>query len=195
MNPAKIFVGLVPFALFAVLGSWIPIGAAALVGLVAAVVVVLADLHGGVKAVPALGVVVLGVIAALAFAGGPAVQEALTDYGRGLATVVLALYILVTSKVAPFTAQIARETVPRQYWHTERFVSVNRRVSRAWGLAVLLMGAGHLLAGALVSGGVDRPFLALALNWGVPVLVVLKTVAFTRRVVGDDAPQVVAHQA
>ncbi|MCU1420563.1 MAG: putative rane protein [Microbacteriaceae bacterium] len=180
MNPTKIIIGLIPFALFAILGNWIPIGWAALVGMAAAIVAILVELRGGVKAVPVVGVIVLGVFAVLGFTGSPEVQHVLAVYGRGLATIVLALYILATVPFAPFTSQFAKASVPREAWKSPRFVTTNRRISLAWGLTVLLTGLCHLLAGAIAVG---TPILALALNWGLPIAAILWTVRYTRTVV------------
>jgi hypothetical protein len=180
MNATKIIIGLVPFALFAILGNWIPIGWAAIVGMAAAIVAILVELRGGVKAVPVVGVIVLGVFAVLGFTASPAVQHVLVVYGRGLATLVLALYILVTVPFAPFTAQFAKASVPREAWKSPRFVSTNRRISLAWGLTVLLTALCHLLAGAIATG---TPIVAIVLNWGLPIAAILWTVRYTRTVI------------
>jgi hypothetical protein len=180
MNPTKIIIGLIPFALFAILGNWIPIGWAALIGMAAAIVAILVEIRGGLKAVPVVGVIVLGVFAVLGFTASPEVQHVLSVYGRGIATIVLALYILITVPFAPFTAQFAKASVPREAWKSPRFVTTNRRISLAWGLTVLVTGFSHLLAGAIAT---DARVLMLALNWGLPIAAILWTVKYTKTVV------------
>ena len=185
MNPVKIILGLIPFALYALLSTVIPVGGAALAGAVAALVVALADIRRGVKAVPVVGVVVMGAFAILGFVASEQVQHLLADYGRGLATLVLAAFILVTAWFAPFTAAYARETVSKQFWGSARFVAVNRRLSLAWGLTVLVMAVGHLAASGLAVAGAAVPPLPFILNWGLPIVAIILTVRYTRQVAGS----------
>jgi hypothetical protein len=187
VNPTKIILGLIPFALFAVLAAWIPVGWAALAGAAVAVVAVLLELRGGVKALPVVGIVVLGAFAAIGFTGGAFAQTLLQFYGRGLATLALALYIFATLGFAPFTAQFAKQIVPREHWASERFVRVNRHLSAAWGVAVLVTACSHLLAGAVEAAHVSAPIIVLALNWGLPILAILWTLKYSKRVAGQDA--------
>jgi hypothetical protein len=190
MNPLKIILGLVPFALFSLLAMVIPTGWAALAGLAAGVIVLVTDLRGGVKAIPLVAVVAMAAFSLLAFVGGPDVAWMLGAYGRGLAILVLAVYALATAHAAPFTAAYARETTPQQYWTSPRFVQTNRSISLAWGGTLVLMAAGHLVADALVVAGVSAPVIIAALNWGLPILAIVKTVGYTKRVAaGSDAPQ------
>ncbi|MES1212099.1 MAG: hypothetical protein ABUT11_00980 [Leifsonia sp.] len=181
MNPVKIILGLIPFALFSLLAETIPVGWAALVGLVAALVAVAIDIRTGLKAVPVVAVITMGAFAALAFVGEPAVAAVLGSYGRGLATLVLAAYILITSAFSPFTSAYAKESTPRQYWGSAEFVALNRRLSLAWGGTVLLMAAGHLVAEAIATAGVTVPLISAALNWGLPIFAIMKTVDYTKR--------------
>ena len=87
--------------------------------------------------------------------------------------------------VMPFTEQYARESVPREYWHTERFRSVNRRISPAWGLAIASMAAGHLPAWLFsrVDVGIALPArpLDLAFGWILPIALVWRAVRYTAR--------------
>ena len=184
MNPVKIILGLIPFALFTLLAGFVPVGWAALIGAVAAAVVVLSDLRRGVKTIPVLAVGVLAIFSVLGFVGSTHLQLVLADYGRGLATLILALVILATVPFAPFTAAYARETVPEQYWTSEKFRSENRRISLAWGLTVLVMAAGHLAAESLAIAGAAVPPLPFLLNWALPILAIIATVNYTKRTTG-----------
>jgi len=190
MNPAKIILGLVPFALFSLLATAIPTGWAALVGLAAAIVALLADLRGGVKAVPLVAVLTMGVFALLAFVADPGAAWLFGAYGRGLATLVLALYVLATATTAPFTAAYARETTPREYWGSPTFVDVNQRISLAWGVTLLVMAGGHLVADGIVASGASAPVVVAALNWALPIMAIVRTVKFSRSAAaGSATPQ------
>jgi hypothetical protein len=190
MNPVKIILGLIPFALFSLLAGVMPAGWAALIGSIAAIVVLAADIRTGIKAVPVVAAITLGAFAALAFLGGPDIASVLGSYGRGLATLVLAAFILITAGFAPFTAAYAKESTPKQYWGSEKFVSLNRRISLAWGGTVLVMAAGHLIASAISAAGVTAPVIMAALNWGLPILAIVMTVKYTgRTVTAQTAPQ------
>ena len=194
MNPVKIILGLVPFALFALLAGIMPVGWAALIGVLAAIIVLALDLKGGVKAVPVVAVLTLGAFAAIAFLEPAGTATALGTYGRGLATLALAAYILITAGFAPFTAAYAKETTPKQYWGSPRFVSLNRRISLAWGGTVLVMAAGHLVAETLSANGLNAPIILAALNWVLPIVAIIQTVKYTKRTIGADAtPQPVSH--
>ena len=52
VNPVKLVLGFVPFILFTVLSGWVPVGWAAVVGLVAALSVVALTAGGGTKLLP-----------------------------------------------------------------------------------------------------------------------------------------------
>ena len=65
----------------------------------------------------------------------------IVDYGRGVCALILAVIMLGSLLVVPFTEQYAREQVPPAYWHSPVFRVLNRRISAAFGLAVLVMAA------------------------------------------------------
>jgi hypothetical protein len=145
MNPIKLVIGFVPFVLFTVVDNLIPTGWAALVGLVAALAVIAVTARGGLKVLPVVQAVILLVIAVLGFVGGPAVDAFLTQYGRGVASLLLGLFIVATAATMPFTAQFARAAVPPAAWHSPEFLQVNRHLSLAWGYVVLIVGVCHIV--------------------------------------------------
>jgi hypothetical protein len=49
----------------------------------------------------------------------------------------------------PFTESYARETTPRELWHTAGFKAVNRRISAVWGLAFLVGTVSLIIAGSV----------------------------------------------
>jgi hypothetical protein len=77
---------------------------------------------------------------------------------------------------------------------------VNRRISAAWGGTVAVMAVGHLIAGALAAYAAESTGYLVArpgdliLNWIIPGLLVVATVRYTRRVVGETSSSRVSAQ-
>jgi hypothetical protein len=49
----------------------------------------------------------------------------------------------------PFTEAYARDTTPESVWNTDRFHSLNRRISTVWGLAFLIGTVSLIAAGSV----------------------------------------------
>ncbi|WP_311559838.1 hypothetical protein [Pseudonocardia charpentierae] len=130
-------------------------------------------------------------------ASNPAVDAFLADYGRSLATLILAVVIFVLLPIVPFTEQYARETAPQQYWHSPVFRSVNRQISAAWGAVIAMMGVGHALATLIPELGTTIPSrpVDLLLNWVVPALLSWWAVRYTARVSAEAHDLAVARLA
>jgi hypothetical protein len=193
MNAGKIILGFIPLALFAVLAAWIPVGFAAIIGLVASLIVLVINRSGGIKTLPLATAIILAIIAITGFVGGAAVDTFLLHYARGLAALILGAFILITAAFAPFTAQFARQMVPKEHWNDQRFKAINRRLSSVWGIAVVVLGVCHLIDGAIVASGTNLPnFINLVLNWGAPIVVVLLALKYTTRITSaqSDGPAV-----
>ncbi len=109
----------------------------------------------------------------------PALDGFLAGYGRGVAALVLALVILASLPVMPFTEQFAREEVPRQFWDTPEFHGLNRRISAAWGAAIAGSGVCNVVATALLepAGGA----LAVVVRLVLPVLFLVAAFRYTQR--------------
>lgn len=195
MNARKMFLSLIPWVLFSMLIQRHGANAAGIAALLAAglavIFLVKNGQHGGVKVIDVTGITTFGILAAACFAGGTSVTGWVADYGRGVSALVLAVVMLGSTLAVPFSEQYARETVPQQYWGSPAFRSVNRRISAVWGLLILVMAAGHLLAGTLgpatapVAG--SRP-ADLILNWVLPIGLIMLGVNRTRRI-SDAAAQ------
>ncbi len=153
MNAKKMFLSLIPWALFSVMIERRGANAAGFAALAAAAVALWFALKdresGGFKVIDLAGIATFGVLAVSCFVGGDSVRNWVADYGRGTAAGVLALVMLGSAVTVPFTEQYARESVPREYWHSPVFRAVNRRISAVWGAVVAVMALGHLLAGAI----------------------------------------------
>jgi hypothetical protein len=188
------FISLVPWLVFSVMihrqGAHAA-GFAAVIAAVLAVGLLIRDSrHGSVKVVDVTGVLTFGVLAVISFAGGTSVTDWIANYGRGAATLVLAVVMLGSVPALPFTEQYARESVPRQYWGSPTFRSINRRISLVWGAAVLVMAAAHLLAGKLepatsATRG-SRP-IDLLLNWVVPILLIMLAINYTKKLSNSES--------
>jgi hypothetical protein len=188
VNAKKLFLSLIPWLLFSVVihrGGADLAGVAALLAATLGGVLVIKNAATGVKIIDVAGVVTFAGLALACYAGGSAVAGWVADYGRGAATFALAVIMLGSALTVPFTEQYARESVPRQYWDSPVFRSVNRRISALWGALILVMACGHVLAGHLdpvtgtsSSGGPVN----LVLNWAVPVVLVLIGIKATSRI-------------
>ncbi len=187
--------GLTPLALVASFLPWIVfsfvaqrlaangVAWSALIAVVMSAVAVLRDRRRHGPQILDLGSLVLfGVIAVVGFVGGAVVDRWLFEWGRPLVGVVLGLCLLLTVPVLPFTAEYARQTTPREYWHSSTFVRINRVLSAAWGVAITGTGAASVLATALDAHARDTAsshLPDLLLNWVLPIAVLWAMIRFT----------------
>ncbi len=183
MKPLNLVIGFVPLAIFAVLVSWLALGWAAAAGLAAAVILVgFTAARGGVKVLPVAQSVILAAFTVVGFTVGHHTATTFAPYARGVASLVLAGFILATSYHFPFTMQFARGSVPEQYWHSPQFLGLNRRLSLVWGLAVLAVGAAHAGAAA-VTGATIVHFV---LDWAVPAVAIFQAYSVTKRTIAHS---------
>lgn len=182
MNPLKIVTGFIPQVVFMIVVNWLPLGEAAAVGLAAAAVLIaVTAARGGVKTLPVVQAVILAVFTAVGYTVGSHPAATFEPYARGTASLALGAFIVATCAWFPFTAQFARASVPPKLWRSPQFLAVNRRLSLAWGLAVLAVGAAHIAA-ALIDGA---PIVRLLLDWGVPAFALYRAYAVTKRTVAE----------
>ena len=190
MNSKKMLISLIPWVAFTLLAGHAGAGAvgwaATLAGLLTVGIVAwrmserTADgSRSSLKIIDAAGIVTFATMAALAFTGSPALREHIVEYGRGSCALILALVMLGSLLVVPFTEQHARESVPRQYWHSPVFRAVNRRISAVFGLGVLAGAVCHLYAGYLDAHADLTRAANLALNWAIPVLAIVAAIKYT----------------
>jgi hypothetical protein len=180
VNAGKIIVGLIPFVVFSLLGNWLPVNWAAGAALIIGLVILLTNLKGGLKVVPFIQVLILAAVVVLGSLGNSRLNDFLTTYAHGIAPIILGVYILATVPVKPFTAQYARLAVAREVWDNPRFITVNRRLSAAWGVVVLALGVCHTIAALLVAAHAVSPIAAFAISWVVPVLAVVWALNLSR---------------
>jgi hypothetical protein len=189
MSKLKVFAGFIPWIVFSLLATRTGTGTVATAGFLACLVAVLFIIRDARRGESPKVLEVTGAIAfvviAIASLVDPRADAFLATYGRSLATWTLAIVIFAMLPFMPFTEQYARESVPREYWHTTRFRSINRRISAAWGVAIAVMAASHLLAALFISVGTDigvpsRP-IDLFFNWILPIVVIWWAVRYTIR--------------
>jgi hypothetical protein len=192
MKNLGMLLGLAPWVLFSMIAEHIgpdAVGyAAAVAGLGSLALAIRGARADGAKVIDVAGVITFAVLAAIGFTGSHHVQQLLVNYGRGGCAVVLALVMLVSAYTVPFTEQYARAKVDRRYWGSPVFRATNRKISLAWAGLIAVMAASHLVAGALAAGGHGRPIVNIALNWGVPILVVMKGMKVSDQIAGENAP-------
>ncbi|WP_072802990.1 hypothetical protein [Rhodococcoides yunnanense] len=187
MKFGQMVLGLVPWILFAILTQRFgdnQVAFAALISAIAAVGIAYYQRSGGIKIIEASAVVLFAAIAVVGFVGGESVDDFLADFARGGTTLVLAAVMLVSVVTVPFTEQYARESVDREYWDSPKFHSTNRKISLFWGATLLVMGVGHLVAGALQplsDPGEGTRSVDLLLNWIVPIVLLVIAVKYTQR--------------
>jgi hypothetical protein len=167
---AGILVGLVPWVLFTIIAQHGTLKIAAVAALVIAIGVCVYSSQGGgrPKLIEGAAVVTFAVFTVIAFVADPSLTHWLTRYARAIAAAALALLVFGSLLFVPFTEQYARERVPRQYWNSPRFKTVNRRLTVIWGGIFLVMTASHVIAGAANERGTNIVF-----NWVIPIALVV----------------------
>ena len=186
MNLLKKVIGFVPFVLFSVLTPVLGGGWAAASGAAVALVVVAATARGGIKSLPVVQAVILLVLALLGFIGDEHVKAVLVTYGPAIAALLMGMFMIETARTRPFTAQLSRGDISPELWQNskfrDKFMEVNRRVSIAWGLAVLVVGLAHIV-GALIGVESMNLLVRLAVNWALPIFAFKQAVDYTKHTV------------
>jgi hypothetical protein len=200
MSAKKMFLSFLPWIAFSVLANRHGNNGATTACLVSVGLALLLAIkqskNSSLKIIDVTGIVIFGAMTVVAAIGGAAVENRVIDFGLGGASILLGVVMLASTLFVPFTEQYARESVPREYWKSPVFRAVNRRISAVWGVAVLVMGVGPLIAGhfdpASAPKAGARP-LDLIFNWVVPVLLILWAMNYTKKAsaaAGSDAPAV-----
>ena len=190
MSMKQVLVGFVPWIVFTLVATRVgpgAVGAACALAFLGAVGLIARSVSRGEspKILEVVGAVVFLVLGGVSLFF-PASDAFLSGYGRAVAAMTLAAVIFLLLPVMPFTEQYARESVPREYWHTREFRSINRRISAAWGGAIVVMAVSHLVAGTFEAPDpgvrlLHRP-VDLLFNWVVPALLLWAAARYTQRV-------------
>lgn len=186
MNPLAIVAGFLPWIAFTFVAQRLAADGVAWSALIALAMTATALVWDRARSIPTQLNLYSGglfaVMAVVGFTGGPEVDLWLYQWGRPLVGVVLGLLILATSTAWPFTAGYARKDLPPQAWTSPVFVRINRVLSATWGVAITVVGLCALAVAALdaLPTGESPHLLDLALNWVVPIAVLVWTVKFTQ---------------
>jgi hypothetical protein len=170
-----IYLAFVPWVLFTLIAQHDTLKAAAIVGLIAAVVIAARSVLAGHPKLLEMGAVLAFVgFTVAAFIADPSATQWLERYARAIAALLLALIAFSSLLFVPFTEQYARESVPRQFWSSPRFKQINRQVTLLWGCVFVAMTVSHVIAGAIDTRRGNTIF-----NWVVPVLLIIWAVKRT----------------
>jgi hypothetical protein len=185
VNPSKLAPTFAPLILFTLAGHLLGpdvVGWAALASAALALAVLVVGRHDGVKLVTLSSAAVFGGLAALALLGGHDAASFVATFGTGVCALLIGSIMLISVVTVPFSEQYARTAVPREYWASPEFRSINKRISAAWAGVVVGIGASRLLYGAVTtSDAAVNPAVRLVLAWAVPILLVLAGLRYTRR--------------
>jgi hypothetical protein len=191
---SNIYVAFVPWVLFSVITQHDEVRAAAVLALIAAILISLPSLRDGRPKMLEIGAIVAFVgFTIVALTADAETREWLARYARAIAAGLLALIAFASLLRTPFTEQYARESVPREFWSSERFKRINRQLTAMWGFVFLLMVPSHIIAGII-----DTRRAATFFNWVIPIGLIVFAVKRTGQVssedneIGSDPPGAVA---
>jgi hypothetical protein len=181
-----IYIAFIPWVLFTLITQHDTLKAAAVVALLAAVAIALPALLAGRPKLLELGAVAaFAGFTVVAFAADASTAAWLARYARALAAGLLALIAFGSLLFTPFTEQYARESVPRRYWSSPRFVAINRKLTLMWACVFTAMIPAHIIAGAVDTWRANTIF-----NWVIPILLVVWTAKRTAAVSDGEQPEV-----
>ncbi|MFF7351491.1 MULTISPECIES: hypothetical protein [Streptomyces] len=170
-----VFFSFAPWIIFGVVAGPSTWEYAALAALVASVVLSGQDmLHGRLRILDMTGIVFFAVLSVLGLALNRGQLLWVETYAQVISNGLVAVVALGSLFADPFTAQYARETTPRELWHSPVFTHINRVLTAVWGTAFALMAISTWLAILLPSQ--DDWF-----NWVIPIALLVVAVKFTER--------------
>ncbi|MER6259290.1 MULTISPECIES: hypothetical protein [Streptomyces] len=173
VGAGSVFLSFAPWIIFGVVASPSTWEYAALAALVAAIVLSGKDmLRGRLRVLDMAGIVFFAVLSILALALDRGQLIWLETYAQVISNGLVAVVALGSLLVDPFTAQYARESTPREYWHSPVFLHINRVLTAAWGLVFVLMTVSTWLA-------IRFPSQDDWFNWVVPVVLLVWAIRFT----------------
>jgi hypothetical protein len=186
MKPLPLILGFIPWIAFSFLSHRIAADSVAWSGLIGVLLVLgtmVAQKSVWPPSVLNVGMLLpLGAITVVGFVGGPDVDAWLYQWAVPGVGLFLGLFILALVPFAPFTERFARQSTPQAYWGSPTFNKINRVLSAAWGVAIVVMGICSLLVAALdlYSDGLGSAGTGeLLLNWVIPIVVIVAMVKFT----------------
>ena len=149
---ARLYFGLVPWIVFAVVGRGSLEGAAWGAAAALATAIVILVMSARTHAVKDLEIFSVALFAVLALWGASDQHNAhglLQRYHNGIATGALACFAIASLARQPFTEPYAREVVQRKYWKTARFTRANVELTLMWAVVFTAVAASQTAAGAI----------------------------------------------
>jgi hypothetical protein len=183
-HSSGLFVALVPWVLFTVIAEHGTLQLASIAALVIAVAISRPGIQAGrPKALEIGAVVAFAGFTLVALTADASTAEFVERYARAIAAALLALIAFGSLATVPFTEQYARERISPELWSSPRFKSVNRRLTLMWGCVFATMVPFHIAAGAI-----DTRATNIALNWVIPIGLVVWAVQQTQTITqGEEA--------
>ncbi len=170
MSP-RLYLGLVPWIVFAVVGrgslegvAW---GGAAALALALLILAASSRTHA-VKDLEIFSVVLFATFTLWGVSDQHNPHGFLQQYHNGISTAALALFAVASLAWQPFTEPYARELVQRKYWKTARFIRANVELTLMWSVVFGAVAASQTLAGAIHTRLGSTIFM-----WVVPMALVL----------------------
>jgi hypothetical protein len=164
-----IYIAFVPWVLFSLITQHDTLKAAAVVALLAAAAIALPVVLAGRPKLLELGAVAaFAGFTVAAFVADASTAAWLARYARAIAAGLLALIAFGSLLATPFTEQYARESVPRRFWSSPRFVAINRQLTLMWACVFTAMIPAHIIAGAIDTRRANTIF-----NWVIPIILVV----------------------
>jgi hypothetical protein len=193
MKPLLLVLSFLPLIAFSLLARLLPhgdVGAAALTAaVIAAIAAVAVRPVWPPKVINATSIVLFTAFAVVGFAGSAGTDRWLATWAAAGVPLVMGLVILALIPVMPFTEQFARLSTPQAYWSSPTFKQINRVLSRAWGVALLGVGASRVVAVA-VNGHTTRRLPDLLLGLVIPSVILTYMLKFSK-----SYPDRVTHRA
>jgi hypothetical protein len=192
MKPLALILAFLPLIAFSFLSRFLAhnyIGVAGLVAAVCAVIVILVNRPvWPPNVLNVIQVVLFGLVAVFGFALGKGDDRWLGTWGGAGIGLVLGLIILLLVPVVPFTEAFARKATPQAYWSSPTFVKINRVLSAAWGVAIMLIGVSRVAAQA-IDGHTTRRLPETILGLIVPLIIIIYMLRFSK-----NYPKRVSHE-
>lgn len=128
--------------------------------------------HHKIKLLDAVTIAFFIAITIAGIVAGAKDRDWMDTYSTPLSNAVLALVVLGSLAVVPFTEQYARESVPPEVWNQPLFKRTNRILTLVWGLVFAVNAICGLIA-------VRAPSTSDWTNWVIPIVLVVGAFKFT----------------
>ena len=169
-------IAFLPWVIFWVVASPNTWEWAAVAAFVAALILAVPEAKGrGLKLMDYANIGVFGIFTLCAIFLDRTDLDWLEDYSMTISSLALALIVLGSLAVEPFTSQYARESAPEEVWNTPAFIAINRTLTLLWGVVFLIMTICSLIGERSDSVDTNAIF-----QWVIPIAIVVVAIRFTK---------------